>query len=182
MLSEDSVNTQTHIDTWMIGQYAVVGQCDILLLPLLVERVSTALQQDTLMEVTATQEREFIAKYFCVRLTGFSNTMNAGCSKHLHHSLLEEVWCPLRKAMKNIIFVSVPVGDLPVWWEWSVHFPGLLYNRHSVCLRHCLCGPGKEQKTGFTKKKCINHFILSTFMQGSWVDVVLIPELSHEHK
>lgn len=74
----------------MIGQYAVVGQCDILLLPLFVKRVSTALQQDTLMEVTATQEREFIAKYFCVRLTGFSNTITAGCSKHLHHSPLEE--------------------------------------------------------------------------------------------
>lgn len=40
----------------MIGQYAVAGECDILLLPLFVERVPTALQQDALMEVIKTEE------------------------------------------------------------------------------------------------------------------------------
>lgn len=42
----------THVDTGVIGEYAIVGQCHILLLPLFVERVPTALQQDALMEVT----------------------------------------------------------------------------------------------------------------------------------
>lgn len=60
MLSQCSVNTLTHIDTWMIGQYAVVGECDILLLPLFVERVPTALQQDALMEVTKPESENFI--------------------------------------------------------------------------------------------------------------------------
>lgn len=36
----------------MIGQYAIAGQCDILLLPLFVERAPTALQQDALTEAT----------------------------------------------------------------------------------------------------------------------------------
>lgn len=49
---ERSVNTPTHIDTGVIGQYAIIGQCHILLLPLFVERVPTALQQDALTEAT----------------------------------------------------------------------------------------------------------------------------------
>lgn len=36
----------------MIGQYAIIGQRHVLLLPLFVERVPTALQQNALMEVT----------------------------------------------------------------------------------------------------------------------------------
>lgn len=53
--SELSANTLTHIDTGVIGQYAVVGQRDILLLPLFVERIPAAFQQDAL-EATKIKE------------------------------------------------------------------------------------------------------------------------------
>lgn len=44
------VSALTHIDAGVIGEHAVVGQCDIFLLPFLVEGVATALQQDALVE------------------------------------------------------------------------------------------------------------------------------------
>lgn len=70
----------------MIGQYAVVGECDILLLPLFVERVPTALQQDALMEVTKPESENLFSKVSSVPLPDFSNMMTAGCQKHpLHH-------------------------------------------------------------------------------------------------
>lgn len=50
------VNTMTHMDAGVIGQNAVVGEGDILLLPLFVERVPAALQQDALVEVTGWSE------------------------------------------------------------------------------------------------------------------------------
>lgn len=61
MPSERRVDTQTHVDARVIGQDAVVGQRHVLLLPLFVERVSTALQQDTLAGETATRVSEFVA-------------------------------------------------------------------------------------------------------------------------
>lgn len=44
----------------VIGQYAVAGQCDILLLPLFVKGVPTALQQDALMEVTKPKNEKLL--------------------------------------------------------------------------------------------------------------------------
>lgn len=60
MPSERRVDTQTHVDARVIRQDAIVGQRHVLLLPLFVERVSTALQQDTLAGETATRVSEFV--------------------------------------------------------------------------------------------------------------------------
>lgn len=38
----------THVQTGMVGQHAVVAQGDVLLLPLLVQRLAAALQQHAL--------------------------------------------------------------------------------------------------------------------------------------
>lgn len=46
----------THVDAGVVGKNAVAGESHIFLLPLFVERVPAALQQDALMEVTETQE------------------------------------------------------------------------------------------------------------------------------
>lgn len=50
------VYTLTHVDAGVVGKNAVVGEGHIFLLPLFVERVPAALQQDALTEVTETQE------------------------------------------------------------------------------------------------------------------------------
>lgn len=72
MLQKRSVNTLTHIDTGVIGQYAVVGQRDILLLPLFVERVPTAFQQDALTEVTKKPKSENLCPTSCALISQIS--------------------------------------------------------------------------------------------------------------
>lgn len=81
MPSERRVDTQTHVDARVIGQDAVVGQRHVLLLPLFVERVSTALQQDTLAGETAMRVSEFVGgwdkKKKKIPLCCFTDTITA---------------------------------------------------------------------------------------------------------
>lgn len=53
----------THIDAGVIGQNAIVGQCHVLLLPLLVQRAAAALQQEALTK-TKEEEGEFNGQVF----------------------------------------------------------------------------------------------------------------------
>lgn len=62
--SDRWANTLTHIDTGVVGQYAIIGQSNILLLPFLVEGVSTALQQEPLMNTRNPNTDNWLAKSF----------------------------------------------------------------------------------------------------------------------
>lgn len=89
----------------MIGQYAVVGQRDILLLPLFVERVPTALQQDALMEVT----KKWRVRIYCQCLV---------CSSHRFRQHDD---CRLPKT--PTILLIRPIWELTTlhhtaWWDY----------------------------------------------------------------
>lgn len=132
MLQKHSVNTLTHIDTGVIGQNAVVGQRDILLLPLFVERVPTAFQQDALTEVTKNRRlRIYVRRLVCpshrfrqhdncwlpetptilfIRpIWGITTHHRSAWWNSLHTFDIKWLllWCPRQKVMKCIIFVSV---------------------------------------------------------------------------
>lgn len=57
----------------MIGENAIVGESDIFLLPLFVERAPAALQQDALNEVVKTQEWYLMEKF---------SSLFSGCQQH----------------------------------------------------------------------------------------------------
>lgn len=69
-------NTRTHVDAGVVGEDAIVGQCDIFLFPLFVERAPTALQQDALMAIKMKKAEggECIPNVCCACFTHFGAT------------------------------------------------------------------------------------------------------------
>lgn len=70
------VYTQTHVNTCVIRENAVVGESHIFLLPLFVERAPAAFQQDALAEVIKTRERYLMEKFPLLRNPATKRSQN----------------------------------------------------------------------------------------------------------